>query len=183
MESYKRDQDGKSVEEGEWKEMVGRDVKLILRIPRGWEKIATSNEWIERKFPYQRKPQEILGEISEERMLTVNFLGKQLKEAQVYPAIRQMQILVNRLYPESIEDQARKTKTATGMAGWFSFITGGLKKDNGHCMFVVSVQGNMALGSYHFPAEEDLGEDKRIFKKIIKSLQTEKRDDDGTRRI
>lgn len=156
------------------------DGKAGLKIPKEWEKIEASDEWTAKKFPYQKSPQEIWREISGEKVFTINFLKKQLKEAQIYPAIRQMQILISRIYPESIEDQARKIKTAAGMAGWFSFITGGLIKDNGHCMFVASVQGNMVLGSYHCSAEGDWWEEKRIFKNIIKSLRVEKNGDDGT---
>ena len=160
------------MDEQEWKEITCLEGKLCLKIPADWEEIAPSGERAGRIFPYGKLPQEIWGEGNLERIFTINFLKKQLGEKQVYPAIRQMQLLVSNIYPESIESQARKIKTEAGMAGVFSFITGGLREDNGHCMFILSVQGSMALGTYQFPAGR-ISEEKQMLRRMIKAMRAD----------
>ncbi len=89
---------------------------------------------------------------------------------QVYPAIKEMQRLISHAYPESIRLWAKELKADAGIIGWFAFVKGGIKEDSMHCMFILPVNDNMMLGSYHFPAE-GMEEDRRVFVEILKSIR------------
>lgn len=150
----------------EMKEFKWQDMCLML--PEDWK--SPSEELTKKKFPYQQKPQEIFVNPEESRILTLNMLEKPLHEKQVYPAILEIQRMINHIYPESIRERARILKTGAGIIGWFSFVTGGLKSDDCHSMFVIPVDGRMMFGSYHFPIEE-LEEERTFFLNIMKSIE------------
>lgn len=157
-----------SNQECEWQEISCLDDSICVRLPYNWER--PSDETITKKFPYHTKPQEIYADAEENRLITFSLLGKPLSEVQVYPAIREIQRLINHVYPESIHKVARKCKVADGSAGWFTFITGGIKEDTGHFMFVLPVNESMLLGSYHASAKL-ISEETSLFLKILKNIK------------
>ena len=155
-------------QEYEWQEISCLDDSICVRLPYNWER--PSDETITKKFPYHAKPQEIYTDLEESRLITFSLLSKPLNDAQVYPAIREIQRLINHVYPESIYKAARKCKADDGSAGWFTFITGGIKEDTSHFMFVLPVNESMMLGSYHAPAKL-ISEDTSLFLKILKGIK------------
>lgn len=157
-----------SRKDSEWKEVYGLEDRICMKIPTDWEK--PSEKWIGGKFPYNQKPQEILTDPMGEQILTYNLLEEQLQEEQVKPAILEIQKNISHVYPDSIREQAKVTKTASGNAGYFSFVTGGIEGDNGHYIFLLPVCGDMMLGSYHFPAGQ-MQEARRLFGKISGSIR------------
>ena len=81
--------------------------------------------------------------------------------------------MISHMYPESIQNQSKKFKSKAGMVGWFSFITGGSKWDECHCMFLMSVLEKMLFGSYHFPVEQ-MQQETDSFKEILKNIEIRK---------
>ena len=157
-----------SNQECEWQEISCLDDSMCVRLPGNWKR--PSGETIAKKFPYHTKPQEIYVDLEENRLITFSLLSKPLNDAQVYPAMREIQRLINHVYPESIHKSARICKVADGSAGWFAFITGGIREDPSHFMFVLPVNESMMLGSYHVPAKL-ISEDTSLFLKILKSIK------------
>lgn len=151
-----------------WKEVYGLGDRICMKIPTDWER--PSEKWIGGKFPYSQKPQEILTDPMGEQILTYNLLEEQLQEEQVKTVILEIQKNISHVYPDSIREQAKVIKTATGNAGYFSFVTGGTDGDNGHYMFLLPVCGDMMFGSYHFPAGQ-MPEAGRLFRKISGSIR------------
>ena len=82
--------------------------------------------------------------------------------------------MIGHLYPESIRRCARCTRTQEEIAGWFSFVTGGLAEDRIHILFILPMNGKMMLGSYHFP-EGDEAEETEVFLKIIRNIVVKKK--------
>lgn len=80
--------------------------------------------------------------------------------------------MISHVYPESIRAQAKEINTDAGTIGWFAFVTGGIKEDSMHCMFILPLDDNMMLGSYHFPAEQ-MEENRKIFMQMLRSIQLE----------
>lgn len=155
------------IKRGKWQEISCLDKQVFIKIPKDWKR--PENEVINRKFPYNSKPQEIFSDLYETKVITLNLLAKQLQEAQVYPAIKEIQRLINRIYPESIRKEAGLFKVNAGMAGWFIFITGGMVYDMAHCMFILPVNERMMLGSYHFPLKK-IAEEEIILLDILKGI-------------
>ena len=110
-----------------------------------------SDEWMAVHFPAVPRPQEVYSSPEGNGILTCNLLDKPLREEQVYPAVREIQWLIGRLYPESIRVTAREFRTDACRIGWFAFVTGGTREDSMHCMFVLPLEDNMMFGSWHFP--------------------------------
>lgn len=154
--------------ENEWQRISCLGDQISLMLPSGWTR--PSDEVTEKKFPYHSKPQEIFADDSISRLMTFNMLEKQLQNQQVYPAIREIQKVIVHMYPESVREPARKIVSGIGEAAYFSYITGGVKEDNGHIMFVIPVHEKMLLGSYHFPAAQLDGE-REVFLEILQSMQ------------
>ncbi|MCM1251957.1 MAG: hypothetical protein NC321_03985 [Clostridium sp.] len=150
-----------------WQEINCLDDEVILKLPEDWKK--PTDEVIAKKFPYHSKPQEIFADLQKKKIITFNLLDKQLPDEQVYPAIKEMQRLINRLYPESIRKEARLFKVEAGMSGRFTFITGGMEYDTAHCMFILPVNERMMFGSYHFPLEE-MAEEEAVLLDILRSI-------------
>ncbi len=140
-----------NIEKDKWQEIHCLEEQVLLKLPKDWKK--PEKEVIAKKFPYNSKPQEIYMDLDGRKMITFNLLENQLRETQVYPAIREMERLINHLYPESIRKTARLFKVNAGVSGRFLFITGGMEYDTAHCMFILPVNEKMMLGSYHFPLE------------------------------
>lgn len=178
-----------SMEESGWKEVYSLGGRISMKIPTGWER--PSEEWIEKRFPYSQKPQEIftdtvptgqgfteqdsMGRIMEEkteggRILTCNLLEEQLQKKQIWDAVSDIQKNIDHVYPGSIRDRAKTIKTMAGVTGYFSFVTGGIRQESCHYMFLLPVGDSMVLGSYHFPAEWGQ-EEKKLFVDIIKSMK------------
>lgn len=154
--------------EMQWEETSCLKGQILLRIQ---EKLKEpSNEKIKEKFPYQTQPQEIYMDEDGKIIFTLNLLEKQLEEGQLYSAVREMQRMINHIYPESIRNHARCMKVPAGMLGWLSFLTGGLSDDNCHIMFLMPVSGKMMLGSYHFSAGLEQ-EEKENFFRMARSIQ------------
>ncbi len=164
------------VNENKWQEINCLEEQILLKLPQGWKK--PREEVITKRFPYSSKPQEIFTDLDERKIITFNLLDKQLHDEQIYPAIREIQRLISRLYPESIRKEARLFKVNAGISGGFTFITGGMKYDTVHCMFILPVNEKMMLGSYHFPLEK-IVEDEIILLDILKSICVKSSTEDG----
>lgn len=154
-------------ETSKWQEINCLDEQVFLKLPEGWKR--PENEVITKKFPYNSKPQEIFADLYVSKIITFNLLDKQLQDEQVYLAIKEIQRLINHLYPESIRKAARLLKVDAGISGRFIFATGGMKYDTAHCMFILPVNERMMLGSYHFPLE-NMKENEDALLEILKSI-------------
>lgn len=153
-----------------WQEVSCLAGRMHLRIPEDYRK--PSNEVAAVKFPITPRPQEIYINPEGNKILTFNLLDKPLQEQQVYPAVLEMQRVISHVYPESVRARAKEIKTDAGTMGWFAFVTGGIKEDSMHCMFIMPLDDNMMLGSYHFP-EEQMEENRKMFMQMLRSIQLE----------
>lgn len=151
-----------------WKEILCLDEQIYMKLPEDWDR--PSGETIATKFPYGKKPQEIFANPDTYHIITLNILEKSLQENQIYLAILEIQRLISHMYPESIRESAKLYSTESGIAGYFSFITGGLECDSCHYMFVLPIKGKMMLGSSHFP-EQQTKEERLIFFEVLKSIK------------
>lgn len=163
-----------------WQEMTCLEEKIFFKMPQDWERAG--DEIIAHKFPYAIKPQETFTNPEDDRFLTWNLLDKPLQETQVYPAIREIQKLINHIYPECILKPAGQIQAETWTAGYFVFVTGGIQYDVAHCMFILPVREKMMLGSYHFPIEK-MADDMQVFMEILKSIQIAAEDEDDKRTV
>ena len=142
-----------------------------MGMPEGWERPAETV--LSERFPGSTGPEEIFADSGADRMLTLSRLGKHLQERQVYPAVREIQRVVSRVYPESVRDQAQTITVQTGSAGFFSFLTGGIAGDTCHFVFILpDADEKMLLGGLHLPAGE-LRSGKGMLAEIIRSIQEE----------
>ena len=157
-------------EQSGWQSVSCLAGRMYLRIPEDYRK--PSNEVAAAKFPITPRPQEIYINPEGNKILTFNLLDKPLQEQQVYPAVLEMQRVIRHAYPESVRAQAKEIKTDAGTMGWFAFVTGGIKEDSIHCMFILPLDDNMMFGSYHFPAEQ-MEENRKIFMQMLKSIRIE----------
>ena len=123
--------------------------RIRITLPQGWQR--PSDEILARKFPYRTTPQEVFSNTQAEQIITFSLLEKQLQENQVYTAAREIQRVISHIYPESIREQARMIRIQAGPAGIFAFITGGIREDVYHSMFILFVDEKMLLGSFHLP--------------------------------
>ena len=157
------------IKKAKWQEINCLEDEVILKLPEDWNR--PKDEVIAKKFPYISKPQEIFADLQGKKIITFNLLDKQLVDEQVYPAIKEMQRLINRLYPEGIRKEAGlfKVEAGIGMSGRFMFITGGMEYDTAHCMFILPVNERMMFGSYHFPFEE-IAEEEAVLLDILRSI-------------
>ena len=155
--------------EAGWKEISCLEEKLILTVPGNWERIAA--ERVNRLFPYVHQPQEVMGDGEEEKLFTLNLLSKGLEEGQVNGAIREIQRAIQRVHPESCRQGIKRRRLKAGVAGWFSFSTGGEEREKLHYLFILSFQGEMLLGSYHFPAKEE-PEEAGVFQQILQKMRS-----------
>lgn len=151
-----------------WQEVHCLADRLYLRIPEEYGR--PSDEWMAARFPGIPRPQEVYRSRDGDRIITFNLLDKPLQEKQVYPAVREIERILGHIYPESVRIRARELRTEAGRIGWFSFITGGIRTDSVHCMFVLPVKDNMMLGSYHFP-EGTMEADRKVFIEMLKSIR------------
>jgi len=78
------------------------------------------------------------------------------------------------VYPESTRIRPKELQAVSARIGWFGFATGGIKGDSIHCMFILSMEDNMMLGSYHFP-EEGMEENRKILIEMLKSIRLEEK--------
>lgn len=132
-----------------------------------------AGEMAAKKFPYERRPQEIFMNSQGEQIITFNLLEKQLIENQVYGAVCEIERLIRHAYPESIRQRAGCTRAGDKLVGFFVFITGGLLEDQLHILFILPLLQRMMLGSYHFPQGYE-GQGKETFRRIIKDIQIKK---------
>ena len=86
------------IKRGKWQEISCLDKQVFIKIPKDWKR--PENEVINRKFPYNSKPQEIFSDLYETKVITLNLLAKQLQESQVYPSIKEIERFINSIYPE-----------------------------------------------------------------------------------
>ena len=114
---------GEKGKEAVWKEIFCLEGKLILTVPKNWERIVGKK--VDGLFPYANQPQMVMGTLEEEKLFTLNLLSKGLEEGQVNGAIREIQRVILRVYPESCRQGIRRRRLKAGITGWFSFSTGG----------------------------------------------------------
>lgn len=151
-----------------WQEADCLAGRLRLRIPEEYGR--PSEEWMAVHFPAGPGPQEVYCSPEGNGILTCNLLDKPLQEEQVYPAAREIQWLIGRLYPESIRVTAREFRTDACRIGWFAFVTGGIREDSIHCMFILPLEDNMMFGSWHFP-EPSWSEDRKRLLQMFESIR------------
>lgn len=151
-----------------WKDVVCLEEKVYLKMPEDWD--IPSYDILEKIFPYRLKPQEVYVDQEAAYIFTLNILEKELQEKQIYPAISEIKRLIGHMYPESIREMPTLIGTKIGKAGYFSYITGGIKNNNGHCMFVLSIMKKMMVGSFHFP-EKNFNKDRLLLINILKSIK------------
>lgn len=70
---------------------------MDIVLPADFERPA--EEMAAKKFPYERRPQEIFMDSKGEHIITFNLLEKQLTENQVYGAICEIERLIRHAYP------------------------------------------------------------------------------------
>lgn len=160
----------------EWQEISCLADRIRLKLPEDYGK--SSKEVMALKFPTTPGPQEAYIDQEGNRIFTFNLLDKPLQEWQVYPAIWEIRKMLNHAYPESTRMEPKEIKTDAGRAGWFAFATGGMDDGCVHCMFVLSVDGKMMFGCYHFP-DRELEADRRIFVEMLKSIRVEETERQG----
>lgn len=148
------------------KSCLGRRMQIAL--PEDLKE--PSAELLEKRFPYEQKPQEVYMNSDGRKIITFNLLEKRLKENQIYAAVGEIQKMINHIYPESIRERTRSINTGSGRIGWFSYITGGVAEDNYHIMFLLPIDEKMMFGSYHFPLGQ-LEDEKKTFLDIITSIE------------
>lgn len=165
------DKPGDSKNELKWKDIVCLSGQLSLKIPEELEK--PSEKEAAEHFLHGQRPQEIWMDKYGSRILTFNLLELSLQEKQVSSAVREIQKMIGRLYPESIRESAQNLEAGGVTAGWFSFLTGGIREDQCHIMFVMPVNERMMFGSYHFPAGQKK-EEQHVFWGMLKSVQMRK---------
>ena len=154
-----------------WQVSACLNGRIHMGMPEGWERPAETV--LSERFPGSTGPEEIFADSGADRMLTLSRLGKHLQERQVYPAVREIQRVVSRVYPESVRDQAQTITVQTGSAGFFSFLTGGMAGDVCHFLFILpDAEERMLLGGLHLPAGE-LRSGKELLVKIIRSIKEE----------
>lgn len=151
-----------------WKETICLGEKVCLKMPEDWNR--PSNDMLKNIFPYRQKPQEIYASQDTDHIITLNILDKKLQEGQIYPAILEIKKLICHMYPESIKQTPTLIKTEAGKAGYFSYITGGIKSDNYHYMFVLPIGGKLMMGSSHF-SENYFKTESQILFDILKSIK------------
>lgn len=151
-----------------WKEVLCLEEKLILLLPPNWTRM--SKEGIDRLFPYKVQPKEIFGLEEEKKVFTLQLLSKPLGEDQVYAAVKEIRRVIEKKYPESSRLFIKRKKLKAGEAGWFSFVTGREEKEEVHYMFILSFNGELLLGSYHFPEREE-GEELSVFHQLLKEMK------------
>lgn len=159
-----------------WKEILCLDEKIYLMLPDDW--IRPSDEIIAKKFPYRQKPQEIFVSLDAHCILTLNLLEKTLQEKQVYPAILEIQRVIGHIYPESVMEPSTLFQAKAGKVGYFLFMTGGMEYNNFHYMFVLPIDGNMMMGSYHFP-ESQTREESLVFFDALNSIRKSRCNGEG----
>ena len=142
--------------------------RIRITLPQGWQR--PSNEILARKFPYRTTPQEVFSNTQAEQIITFSLLEKQLQENQVYTAAREIQRVISHIYPESIREQARMIRIQAGAAGIFAFITGGIREDAYHSIFILPVDEKMLLGSFHLP-EGQAESGRKTLMDIMRSIQ------------
>ncbi len=142
--------------------------RIRITLPQGWQR--PSNEILARKFPYRTTPQEVFSDTQAEQIITFSLLDKQLQEKQVYTAVREIQRVISHIYPESIREQARMIRIQAGAAGIFAFITGGIREDAYHSIFILPVDEKMLLGSFHLP-EGQAESGRKTLMDIMRSIQ------------
>ena len=160
---------GEKGKEAVWKEISCLEGKLILTVPKNWERIVGKK--VDGLFPYANQPQMVMGTLEEEKLFTLNLLSNGLEEGQVNGAIRESQRVSLRVYPESCRQGIRRRRLKAGITGWFSFSTGGEEREKLHYLFIISFQGEMLLGSYHFLAKEE-AEETTVFWEILQKMRS-----------
>lgn len=135
----------------EWRELSLFEDRIKISVPKDFDR--PKEEVVEQKFPYDSRPREIYGDEKVSRLITFELSDQELSEGEVSAAAFAVQKLVLHMYPESVEKQAVEAETPAGKAGWFYYVTGGIKGEQGHILFVLAVDGRMLLGGFHFPAE------------------------------
>lgn len=151
-----------------WKKIVCLGETVSLKMPEDWNR--PSDEVLEKIFPYRKKPQEIYVSQDKDHIITLNILDKELQDKQIYPAISAIKRLVGHMYPESTKEAPTLIGTEAGKVGYFFYITGGIKGDNCHCMFVLPIKGKFMMGSSHFP-ESQFVKDRVLLLDILKSIK------------
>jgi len=142
--------------------------RLLVKLPDSFE--ALEPEKIEKMFPYQDRPQLIMGNGDVSRFCTFSLIRNQsLGSAQVKKAIKTMFQVITSLYPSSqlCEPEVQKLKHMT--CGWFEFQTIGDAGNIHNFMYIVPVQGMMMLGTLGCLMGDEEGE--KQMGEIMQSLE------------
>lgn len=157
----------------EWRELSLFEDRIKISIPKDFDR--PKEEVLEQKFPYDSRPREIYGNENGSRLMTFELSDQELSEGEVRAAAFAVQKLIGHMYPESVEKQAAEAETPAGKAGWFYYVTGGIKGEQGHILFVLPVDGRMLLGGFHFSAEMERIEEE-LFLSMLERMEKPRED-------
>lgn len=145
--------------------MPGR--KFSVELPEGFEEM--SEESREENYPYTDRPEIILEDISEDAQITLQFLEKELKEAEIWDAVSQVLELTENTFPEHKVSPEYLYEGGSTPIGWFLLTMEDMEKE--HVKAVLSVEDKMALFTLTYPAEKNF-KWRPLFKYIFSSIKT-----------
>lgn len=141
--------------------------QLSVKLPADFHELDT--ETIQSLFPYEDRPEIILGADDILRFCTFSLLQEQkLNSFQVKRAIQTIKEEVTNLYPSCLLAEPKVLSLKEGTCGWFEYRT--LQKDGPlhNYMYIFSVEGSMMLGTMGCALGDTEGEE--AFISIMESL-------------
>lgn len=141
--------------------------KFSVELPEGFEEMA--EEGREENYPYADRPEIILEDVSEDAQITLQFLEKELKEAEIWDAVSQVLELTESTFPEYKASPEYLYEGGSTPIGWFLLNMGDMEKE--HVKAVLSVEDKMALFTLTYPTEKNF-KWRPLFKYIFSSIKT-----------
>lgn len=142
--------------------------RLLVKIPASFQELEP--ETIEQMFPYEDRPQLILGNYDSSIFCTFSLLKEQrLASAQVKEAIQLISRVVVSLYPSGLLGEPDTIKLPTGVCGWFEYRTETRSGSIHNYMYIFSVDEVMMLGTMGCTLGDAEGEKQMM--EIIRSLE------------
>lgn len=141
--------------------------KFSVELPEGFEEMAEESR--EENYPYADRPDIILEDVSEDVQITLQFLEKELKEAEIWDAVSQVLELTESTFPEYKVSPEYLYEGGSTPIGWFLLNMGDMEKE--HVKAVLSVEDKMALFTLTYPTEKNF-KWRPLFKYIFSSIKT-----------
>lgn len=121
-------------------------------------------------FPYEDRPEFILGNPNRHRFCTFSFLKNQaLTSAQVIYAIQTIAKLVLGLHPSALFGKPTVLSLEDGNCGWFEYGTNTREGKLQNIMFIFPIEGRMLLGTAGFLRQDREGE--KEMRTMLESLK------------